>query len=327
MSPIGTRGVGDVICELVSTTVYRLNWVKDGVTGVFKSTLKGSMYSVHRIKEKLRPLRLCLDQVQYTETTTGEILGVTYKIKENASATGVGDEIEPDFFEVIESELAHLETHGAETMPSPSVSPAQSPVSVADHPLFSPGRHRLTIQIPPIPDIPDIDFSSNDPYNPTLEPVSPNYNPYEPIGEPISLGPPYSPTSPAYDPINDPISQPPSPSPSPVQVYPVSIPNMLINVSQAHWDELNVGEHVCSICQEGFDGEVTELDCTHGKEGKHFFCHECANTWWFTCLSRLQVPNCACCRTATESSVTWVKPPKRDRDDDNDDRESKRARV
>jgi hypothetical protein len=93
--------------------------------------------------------------------------------------------------------------------------------------------------------------------------------------------------------------------------YPRQVPHMFVNVSRSHWDEMRVEERACSICFEKFDGMVTELNCTHGKEGKHFFCQECANAWWRTCLAGNHVPSCACCRTATASAVTWVKPRKR----------------
>ena len=109
--------------------------------------------------------------------------------------------------------------------------------------------------------------------------------------------------------------------------YPRHVPHMFVNVSRSHWDEMKVGDHVCSICFEKFDETVTELNCTHGAAGKHFFCQGCANTWWQTCLAGNHMPSCACCRTATASAVTWVKPRKRNGSELESESESKRPRV
>jgi len=108
--------------------------------------------------------------------------------------------------------------------------------------------------------------------------------------------------------------------------YPREIPHMFVNVNEAHWNEMNVEESVCSICHDHFDGNVTELNCTHGKDGKHLFCQVCANAWWSTCIRNGSVPTCACCRTVTSSAVTWVKPHKRKRTNGGEP-EVKRARV
>jgi hypothetical protein len=109
----------------------------------------------------------------------------------------------------------------------------------------------------------------------------------------------------------EPLSVHPVPNLNTLLFYPRQVPHMFVNVSRSHWEEMKVEERACSICFEKFDGMVTELNCTHGKEGKHFFCQECANAWWQTCLAGNHVPSCACCRTATASAVTWVKPRKR----------------
>ena len=108
--------------------------------------------------------------------------------------------------------------------------------------------------------------------------------------------------------------------------YPREIPHMFVNVNEAHWKEMKVEESVCSICHNNFDGKVTELNCTHGKDGKHFFCQVCADAWWSTCLRNDSVPTCACCRTVTSSAVTWVKPHKRKRTNSGEP-EVKRART
>lgn len=108
--------------------------------------------------------------------------------------------------------------------------------------------------------------------------------------------------------------------------YPREIPHMFVNVNEAHWNEMKVEESVCSICHDHFDGNVTELNCTHGKDGKHLFCQVCANAWWSTCIRNGSVPTCACCRTVTSSAVTWVKPHKRKRTNGGEP-EVKRARV
>jgi len=117
----------------------------------------------------------------------------------------------------------------------------------------------------------------------------------------------------------------PEPDLNTLAFYPRHVPHMFVNVSRSHWDEMKVGDHVCSICFEKFDETVTELNCTHGAAGKHFFCQGCANTWWQTCLAGNHVPSCACCRTATASAVTWVKPRKRNGSEL--ESESKRPRV
>jgi hypothetical protein len=100
----------------------------------------------------------------------------------------------------------------------------------------------------------------------------------------------------------------PEPNLNTLAFYPTHVPHMYVNMSQAHWDELNITEHVCSVCHEHFKDNVTELNCTQGKEGKHFFCHECADAWWLTCLNSGTAPKCACCRTITSNAVTWVRP-------------------
>jgi hypothetical protein len=119
----------------------------------------------------------------------------------------------------------------------------------------------------------------------------------------------------------------PDPDLNTLAFYPRQVPHMFVNVSRSHWDEMKVGDHVCSICFEKFDETVTELNCTHGADGKHFFCQGCANTWWQTCLAGNHVPSCACCRTATASAVTWVKPRKRNGSELESKSESKRPRV
>ena len=119
----------------------------------------------------------------------------------------------------------------------------------------------------------------------------------------------------------------PDPDLNTLAFYPRHVPHMFVNVSRSHWDEMKVGDHVCSICFEKFDETVTELNCTHGADGKHFFCQGCANTWWQTCLAGNHVPSCACCRTATASAVTWVKPRKRNGSELESKSESKRPRV
>jgi len=121
----------------------------------------------------------------------------------------------------------------------------------------------------------------------------------------------------------------PDPDLNTLAFYPRHVPHMFVNVSRSHWDEMKVGDHVCSICFEKFDETVTELNCTHGAAGKHFFCQGCANTWWQTCLAGNHVPSCACCRTATASAVTWVKPRKRNGSEleSSLESESKRPRV
>ena len=110
------------------------------------------------------------------------------------------------------------------------------------------------------------------------------------------------------------ISEYPEPNLNTLAFYPRHVPHMYVNMSQSHWDEMNIEEHVCSICHENFDGKVTELNCTQGKEGKHFFCHDCVDAWWATCLNSGKAPKCACCRTTTSNAVTWVKPHKRRRE-------------
>lgn len=108
--------------------------------------------------------------------------------------------------------------------------------------------------------------------------------------------------------------------------YPLHIPHIFVNVSEKHWEEMKVNTHICSICHDHFQDSVTELNCTHGKDGKHFFCKGCADEWWSTCIHNNNIPTCACCRTVSSSAVTWVKPHKRKRTRDGEP-EVKRARI
>ena len=79
---IGTRGVGDEIIDLIRN-IHQFNWVKNGLTGNFESTLcKATQGDIQHMKQNFIEKRLTLVELN----DDGEHTKI-YEIKKNKSYT------------------------------------------------------------------------------------------------------------------------------------------------------------------------------------------------------------------------------------------------
>ena len=79
-APIGTRGVGDAIVDSIRD-IHQFNWVKNGLTGNFESTLSSATHwDVQHIRQRLQEKGLLLQLINDTgDTKVYEIKGKIYK--------------------------------------------------------------------------------------------------------------------------------------------------------------------------------------------------------------------------------------------------------
>ena len=77
---IGTRGVGDAIVDSIRD-IHQFNWVKNGLTGNFESTLSSATrWDVQHIRQRLQEKGLLLQLINDTgDTKVYEIKGKIYK--------------------------------------------------------------------------------------------------------------------------------------------------------------------------------------------------------------------------------------------------------